>query len=71
MGYVGKINISVNCLYGSFNIIENEEVPMLIAIKFPEYVTKIDEPIIVVEPIEAEQPKTKKLKEKEYTDDEL
>jgi len=58
MRYVGKINISVNCLYGSFNIKENEDVPMLIAIKFPEYITKIDEPI-VIESVDDTNEKTK------------
>ena len=54
MSYIGNTNKSVSCIYGPFEIRIGEEVPMLYAVKFPQYVTKIKDPdpIVIKEPKE-------------------
>jgi uncharacterized membrane protein YfhO len=59
MRYLGNTNVTVSCLYGSYNIKENEDVPMLFAIKFPEYINKVEQPlpeeliaVVMDEPVE-------------------
>jgi hypothetical protein len=48
MSYIGIANKSVSCIYGPFEIKEGIEVPMLYAVKFPQYVKKIDDPVHIV-----------------------
>jgi hypothetical protein len=42
MSYIGNCNKNVECIYGKFSIVEGEDVPMLIAVKFPQSVTVIE-----------------------------
>jgi hypothetical protein len=56
--YIGTTNKSVSCIYGAYNIKENQEVPMLYAVKFPQYVKQVADPIPeVTEEIVVEEPK--------------
>jgi hypothetical protein len=52
MSYIGTEDKTVTCIYGTFNIKKNEDVPMLIAVKFPQYVEMVTKKAVhvVVEP---------------------
>ena len=65
MKYIGNCNKYVTCIYGSYNIKEGEDVPVLIAVKFPQYITKIqDEPVSPIITEMLEEIKNERKKEK-------
>lgn len=62
MSYMGSTNKLVSCIYGTYNIKEGEEVPMLFAVKFPQYVIKLEDPVPTTIKVE-ETKKERKIKE--------
>lgn len=54
MSYVGTADKSVTCIYGNFTIKEGQEVPMLIAVKFPQFVKQVKDHKPKVEVVGAE-----------------
>jgi hypothetical protein len=46
MKYIANTNITVNCVYGTYNLVIGEPVEWFVAEKFAQYVTELPEVVV-------------------------
>lgn len=62
MSYIANKNTTASCIYGTWYFKEGEPVPLLMAVKFPQHVTEIKDPIVVETPKVEEEEEIKEEK---------